>query len=78
MPSAPGIPIGYVQVRSVRAQHSQVVVNVPKEFARALGITPGEYVEFTRYSDGSLRLRRYAPRDQVHAAGVDPATSDPR
>lgn len=69
MPSNHGIPIGTIQVRSVRNQHGQRVVNIPKEFCSALGITPGDYVEFCRFTDGSLRIRRFS--------GLTPATHVP-
>ena len=59
MPSNQGVPVGYIQVRSVRNQHGQRVVNIPKVFCHELGIQPGDYLEFTRYSDGSIRIRRY-------------------
>jgi hypothetical protein len=64
MPGIQGIPIGYIQVRRCRAQHNQTICAIPKEFCRELGLTPGDYIEWTRYTDGSLRLRRYVGNPQ--------------
>ncbi|HEV2449197.1 MAG TPA: AbrB/MazE/SpoVT family DNA-binding domain-containing protein, partial [Thermoplasmata archaeon] len=55
--------------RILKAGHSSIAVTLPKPWAEAMNLRPGDIVVFDQHNDGSLFLKP-APTIGAAAAGV--------
>ena len=52
-------------------------ITVPKTIRDRLGLSRGDVLEFSIADDGTVRLRRFSPRDEIFGRLHDHAPSEP-